>query len=219
MHLWNQPNGFYGSVPIVAGTVPLAVGAGLAAKLCKSDDIGVAYLGDGAIEEGVVSESLNLASLLSIPVLFVVENNLFSSHMHISERQPNASTCRFAEANDIEFELVDGNDICEVLEVSSRLIGNVRSTKKPAFIEAVTYRHYGHVDWRDDIDVGVNRSADDLVKWKQRDPIKRLKDSLIKNDLITNRNFDELYKEIISQAEAEWDRAHSADFPEKIFIG
>ena len=215
MHLWNQPNGFYGSVPIVAGTVPLAVGAGLAAKLCKSDDIGVAYLGDGAIEEGVVSESLNLASLLSIPVLFVVENNLFSSHMHISERQPNASTCRFAEANDIEFELVDGNDICEVLEVSSRLIGNVRSTKKPAFIEAVTYRHYGHVDWRDDIDVGVNRSADDLVKWKQRDPIKRLKDSLIKNDLITNRNFDELYKEIISQAEAEWDRAHSADFPEK----
>ena len=72
MHLWDQPNGFYGSVPIVSGTVSLAVGAGLAAKLQNSEDISVAYLGDGAIEEGVVHESLNLARIQNIPMIFVV---------------------------------------------------------------------------------------------------------------------------------------------------
>ena len=76
MHLWNQGVGFFGSVPIVAGTVALAVGAGLAAKLQKKADVAVAYLGDGAIEEGVVHESLNLARIQDIPVIFVLENNL-----------------------------------------------------------------------------------------------------------------------------------------------
>ena len=88
MHLWDQPNGFYGSVPIVSGTVPLAVGAALAAKLQAGGDVGVAYLGDGAVEEGVVHESLNLARMLKAPAIFVVENNIFASHMHISLRQP-----------------------------------------------------------------------------------------------------------------------------------
>ena len=75
MHLWDQPNGFYGSTPIVAGTVPLAVGAAIASKLQNKNDIGLAYLGDGAIEEGVVHESLNLARIQNAPMLFVVENN------------------------------------------------------------------------------------------------------------------------------------------------
>ena len=83
MHLWDGPNGFYGSVPIVGGTVPLAVGAALASKFQGKGDISVAYFGDGAIEEGVVHESLNLARQLQVPILFVCENNLFSSHMHI----------------------------------------------------------------------------------------------------------------------------------------
>ena len=73
MHMWDQPNGFYGSVPIVAGTVSLAVGAGLAAKMQKTGDIAVAYLGDGACEEGIVHESLNFARVYNVPILFVVE--------------------------------------------------------------------------------------------------------------------------------------------------
>lgn len=213
MHLWNQPEGFYGSVPIVAGTVPLAVGAGLAAKLTKTKDIGVAYLGDGAIEEGIVAESMNLSSALSIPVLFVVENNLFSSHMHISERQPAESTCRFALANKIEFELVDGNDVLEVLNSSSELIERVRVSGKPAFLEAVTYRHYGHVDWREDIDVGVNRSADDLMKWKKRDPILRLKKALINNEQITEIGYEKLFTDIKNRVVEDWENAVKSDYP------
>lgn len=174
MHLWDQPNGFYGSVPIVSGTVPLAVGAGLAAKLQGTSDVGVAYLGDGAVEEGVVHESLNLARMLKAPVLFVVENNLFASHMHISLRQPFEVTARFAAANDIPHAVVDGNDVVAVRNAAATLIANARAGGGAGFLEAVTYRWFGHVDWREDIDVGVNRSADEVSAWRKRDPVVRL---------------------------------------------
>jgi len=107
MHLYDQPSGFYGSVPIVAGTVSLAVGAAMAAKMQNTDDIGVAYIGDGAVEEGVVHESFNLAKIQKVPMLFVIENNLFASHMHISLRQSSDMISRFAIANDIPYKLVD----------------------------------------------------------------------------------------------------------------
>jgi TPP-dependent pyruvate/acetoin dehydrogenase alpha subunit len=191
MHLWDGANGFYGSVPIVAGSVPLAVGAALALKMQKSDSISVAYFGDGAIEEGVVHESLNLARQLKVPVLFVCENNLFSSHMHISQRQPFQSVARFPIANDIESEIVDGNNILDVEDVASKLIDIARKKKMPVFIEAITYRHFGHVDWHEDVDVGINRSSVDLKLWKLRDPIIRLKTALFKANLLTD---DELYK-------------------------
>ena len=122
MHLWDQESGFFGSVPIVAGTVALAVGAGLAAKMQRGGDVAVAYLGDGAVEEGVVHEALNLARIQGLPVLFVVENNLFASHMHISIRQPKDATARFAEANSIPCEILDGNDVVAVARASARAV-------------------------------------------------------------------------------------------------
>lgn len=182
MHLFSGANGFRGSVPIVAGTVPLAVGAGLASKLKGDGAIGVAYFGDGAMEEGVVHESLNAASTLKLPVLFVCENNLFSSHLHISERQPSWLNSRFAHANLVKAEIVDGNNISAVLDKAHKLIDFIRKTGRPAFLEAFTYRHYGHVDWREDIDVGVGRSSEDLMLWKGRDPILRLQAALGERD-------------------------------------
>lgn len=213
MHLWDQPNGFYGSVPIVAGTVPLAVGAGLAAKLEGSEDIGVAYFGDGAAEEGIVHESLNLASQLKIPVLFVCENNLFSSHMHISQRQPLQSVARFADANGIKNQIVDGNNLLDVQAASEELVGFIRSGEGPAFIEAVTYRQYGHVDWREDIDVGVNRSSEDLAVWKNRDPIRRLSEALITLNPELESVIENQSKELHSQVDSAWSEAELDPFP------
>ena len=213
MHLWDKPNGFYGSVPIVAGTVPLALGAGLAAKMDKNEDISISYLGDSALEEGVVQESLNIASLMNIPIIFVVENNLFGSHMDISNRQPFASTIRFAHAHGIECELVDGNDVIEMATISKKLIMNARKNNKPGYIESITYRWYGHGDWREDIDVGVNRSSDDLKNWKMRDPIKRLYKSMIEEKMISD---DELssYEELINnKIENSWQIATDKAYP------
>jgi pyruvate dehydrogenase E1 component alpha subunit len=103
-----------GSVPIVSGTVPLAVGAGLSAQMNGQKQIAVSYFGDGATEEGVFHESLNLASKFKLPVLFVCENNLFSSHLHITERQPFSSVLRFGDTNGIKNKRVDGNNIVAI---------------------------------------------------------------------------------------------------------
>jgi len=179
MHLYDQPSGFYGSVPIVAGTVSLAVGAAMAAKLQGTNDIGVAYIGDGAAEEGVVHESFNLAKMQQAPMLFVIENNLFASHMHISLRQPSDMISRFAVANEIPYKVVDGNDVVAVFNAAKQQIADMRAGKGPRLLELVTYRWYGHVDWRDDVDVGVDRSLDDIENWKARDPILRLSRAMI----------------------------------------
>ena len=205
MHLWDAANGFYGAVPIVAGTVSLAVGAGLAAKIQGSSDIGVSYFGDGAIEEGVVHESLNFAKTFNIPVLFVVENNMYASHMHVSERQPSNCISRFAVANEIPFSIVDGNDVLEMEKCSWDVIRNIRKGAGPALIEAVTHRQLGHVDWREDIDVGVRRSSHDLALWKLRDPIYRLERAMLECGLFESHFFEEAYESEMQSALMEWD--------------
>lgn len=215
MHLWDQPNGFYGSVPIVSGTVALAVGAALAAKLQGTDDIGVVYLGDGAMEEGVVHESLNLARIQQVPLLFVVENNLFASHMHVSLRQPTDVMCRFAEANRIDSLLVDGNDVVAVAEAACQLVGGIRAGKGPAFLELVTYRWYGHVDWREDIDVGVNRSLDDVRNWRDRDPIARLSTAMIAAQLWSAEREDAYSAGLDDAIAAAWERASNDPYPDE----
>jgi pyruvate dehydrogenase E1 component alpha subunit len=213
MHLWDQPNGFYGSVPIVSGTVPLAVGAALAAKMQGGGDVGVAYLGDGAMEEGVVHESLNLARMFKAPALFVVENNLFASHMHISLRQPKEATARFAAANDIPYEIIDGNDVVLVRAAAARLIDRARAGEGPGFLEAVTYRWYGHVDWREDIDVGVNRSSVDVEAWRKRDPIARLVAGLNALDLLDTQHFAVMEAEIALEVAEAWSQAQADAYP------
>ena len=214
MHLTDVKNGFAGSVPIVSGTLPLAMGAGFDAKFKGKNSIGVAYIGDGAMEEGIVHESLNLASVLEIPVLFVIENNLFSSHMHMSLRQPKLSTTRFAEANNIDSCVVDGNNFCEVYNQSKNLIENIRKTKKPKFLEAITYRHFGHVDFRRDIDVGVNRSKDDLENWMKRDPILRLEEEMIKKGFTNKANEEKFEEDLNLQIQESWIKATNDPYPD-----
>jgi pyruvate dehydrogenase E1 component alpha subunit len=183
MHLFAAEEGFAGSVPIVGGTVPLAVGASLAAKMDGQGDIGIAYFGDGACEEGVVHESLNLASVMNLPVLFVVENNLYASHLDIAVRQPNDRTARFAEAHAVEARVVDGNDVVAVAKAAGELIARARAGEGPGFLEAVTYRWRGHVGPDANIDVGLRRSAEEVAAWRKRDPISRLEASLLTRGL------------------------------------
>ena len=215
MHLWDQPNGFYGSAPIVAGTVPLAVGAGMAAKMQNKNDIGVAYIGDGAVEEGIVHESFNLAKVQNSPVLFVIENNMFASHMHISLRQPSDMISRFAVANDIPFKLVDGNDVVAVSNATEELVKDIRAGNGPKLIECVTYRWYGHVDWRDDVDVGVKRSMDDIENWKARDPILRLSNAMKSANMWDAEKEIELNDKLDSEIKVAWEKAMNDSYPSK----
>lgn len=185
MHLRADGTAFRGSVPIVAGTVPLAAGAALASKLRGDTHIGLAWFGDGACEEGVVHETLNLASTLQLPVVFVVENNLYASHLDIAQRQPSDSVARFARAHRIESHVVDGNDVTAVSHAAQALISRARAGHGPGFLEAVTYRWRGHVGPDENIDVGLRRSAAELAAWKSRDPIARLRRTLSESGITT----------------------------------
>ena len=214
MHLWAGTLGFAGSVPIVAGTVSLAVGAALAAKMDGRDDVAIVYLGDGAFEEGVVHESLNLASAMKLPVLFVAENNLFASHLHIDQRQPSDLLSRFAIANGIRNSLVDGNDVVQVSSHAQALITQCRQNRVPAFLEAVTYRWRGHVGPREDQDVGIDRQVD-LVNWKRRDPLARLAATLLTQMNVSQATIDQIVQTVVENIDTEWTGALGDPFANK----
>ena len=214
MHLYDTSIGFGGSVPIVGASVPIATGAALAAKKDNLGDIAVSYLGDSACEEGAVQESFNLASIMKLPVIFVVENNLFASHMHIDLRQPHNSTARFAEAHGIPFKVIDGNNLTDIYKASQEAVKHCRENKGPYFIEAMTYRWRGHVGPREDTDVGVMRK-DDLSKWKKRDPIRRLKDSLINENIFSENDFIEITNTIDKDLDEQWKKALKAPYPSR----
>lgn len=206
MHITAPSFGFVGSVPIVAGTIPIAVGAGLFAKHHTKDAIAVAFFGDGAVEEGVFHESMNFAATHGIPVLFLCENNIFSSHMHLTQRQPAASIARFAHANCIESRTVDGNDVAEVHRAARSLVHTSRTERKPTCLEVVTYRWRAHVGPPDDLEIGLYRSVD-LPRWRERDPIRRLARPLVCSGLIDDTWTDTEFERIDEELAQQWDRA------------
>jgi pyruvate dehydrogenase E1 component alpha subunit len=214
MHLYAPSVGFHGCVPLVGATIPIAVGAALAARMDGGSAIAVSYFGDGAAEEGVFHESLNLAAVQRLPILFVCENNLFSSHLDIFLRQPSDRIARFADAHAIRSLTVDGNDVLAVAAAARSLVDHARSGGGPAFLEAVTYRHRGHVGPNDDIDVGVRRTMSELASWKLCDPIKRLVAGMKSRNLIDEPELDALQREIrwkVAEARA---KAEAAPYPD-----
>ena len=213
MHLYAPDVGFKGSVPLVGATIPIAVGAALAAKFDRSDSVAVTYFGDGAAEEGVIHESLNFAANYELPILFVCENNLYSSHLDILLRQPSDRIARFGEAHCMETATVDGNDVLTVAETARRLIARAREGCGPAFLEAVTYRHCGHVGSKEDVDVGVRRTLSELKAWKKRDPIRRLFSGMAEIGLIDEIGFLSRVTERREEVRAYVQRAIDADYP------
>lgn len=213
MHLLGREVGFLGSVPLVGATIPIAVGAGLAARMDGEGAVAVTYFGDGASEEGVFHESLNLAATFSLPVLFVCENNLFSSHLDIDLRQPSDRVARFGEAHRMPAVTVDGNDVVATASAAAALIARARRCEGPAFLEAVTYRHRGHVGAREDTDVGVRRSLAEIKAWKARDPIQRLSRAMIDAGQLTQRALAELEESLRQRVSACCARAEAAPYP------
>jgi len=213
-HLICVEKNFGGSVPIVGGTIPIACGAALSMKLQNNNGIAIPFFGDGSTEEGVFHESLNLASIMQLPVCFIAENNLFASHLHILERQPEISLCRFAKAHSIKNIQLDGNDVISLYDNLKQIIDYVRNERCPYFVEVMTYRWKGHVGYREDLDVGVKRK-EDLTIWKtEKDPIKRL---LCVNEDLKNI-YSKLVCEIQQRIENAWDFAKKSDYADKDFL-
>ena len=168
MHLASPETGMLGASAIVAGTVPIAVGAALAAALRGSDDVSVAFFGDAGIEQGVTHESLAFAALRRLPVVFVCENNLYATLTPLSKRQVSADVWPRAVAHGLPGVSVDGNDVLAVYEAAAHAVARARAGDGPTFIEAKTYRWREHVGPNFDVELGYRTQAE-LDAWMARD--------------------------------------------------
>lgn len=213
MHLQDSSVGFEGSAPIVGATIPVAVGAALAAKMDGKGNVGIAYFGDGACEEGVLHESMNMAALYQLPMLFVCENNLYSSHLDIDLRQPADSMGRFASAHCMRHLTVDGNDVAAVARAAAQLVAAARAGEGPGFLEAVTFRWRGHVGPKEDIDVGVLRKPETLAAWKKRDPLVRLRAGMVTAVQLTDDEYQQYETQARAMVADAVSRARNAEYP------
>lgn len=167
MHLFDKATRFYGGSAIVAGGLPLAVGMALADKMRKRPCVTVCIFGDGAVAEGEFHESLNLAALWKLPVLFVCENNLYAmgTALERSESQTNLATK--AESYRIPSYQVDGMDVEAVSKASQQAISQIKNGEGPIFLECLTYRFRAHSMF----DAELYRSKAEVEEWKKKDPL------------------------------------------------
>ncbi len=215
MHLADFSIGILGESGIVASSVPVATGAALASKLKNEEFISLVFFGDGASNQGACHESMNLAALWKLPVIFVCENNQFAvttsykdsvSVDHISDR---------ASAYGMPGVLVDGQDALAMYEATSEAVDRARSGEGPTLIEGLTYRYEDHslglASVRRDQSY---RSDEEVEKWKKRDPIEVLKSNMINQDIITQKEFDQIQEEEKIGVEKAVDFARKSPFPE-----
>ena len=168
MHLTKAATGMLGSYAIVGSHLPMAVGAAWSARLRGTEQLAVAFFGDGATNIGAFHESLNLAAVWRLPVLFVCENNLYMEYTPIADvtAVPHPAADR-APAHGIPGEVVDGNDVVAVEEAVGRLARRARAGDGPAVLEAETYRHFGHSR----ADPAAYRPAEEVERWLKHDPL------------------------------------------------
>lgn len=212
MHLSDPEKRIMATSAIVGGTIPLAVGAGLALKFGKSRNISVVFFGDGAVDEGVFYESLNFAALKKLPVLFVCENNFYATNSPQRARQPLDNIFRKGEAFGIKGFRCDGNDAAGIFETSKRLIEKIRKGSGPYLMECRTYRWKGHVGPDCDFEKGC-RPKYELDAWLNKCPVIKLEARLLKKGFLTEakvRKFRHEIRGAVIKAEAF---AKKSDFP------
>jgi len=214
MHVIDPNIGMLGSAPIVAGTISLALGAALASKIRGDGRVAVSFFGDGASGEGVLCESLNFAALNKLPVLFVCENNLYATHMPISEIRVSPRIVDLARPFGIKGERVDGNDVLKVYEWASRTVEQCRQGNGPVFVEFLTYRMRGHVGPDDNIQGAHTdiRPKDEIEKWRKKDPVTRFERHLLANGFSDGR-FDEIRRSVVKEVDEALAFARNSPYP------
>ena len=213
MHLFDNDAGVLASVPIVASTIPLAVGAAMAFQQRGQDSLSVAFLGDGATEEGVFHESLNLASLHRLAVVFFVENNLYSVYTPLRERQPDRDIASYALAHSLPCESVDGNDVDLVEAAMKKAADRARAGDGPTLVVADTYRWLEHCGPNFDNDLGY-RTEGEYLQWRERCPIDLYRLRLIEGGIIDADQDRFLEESIESEIAEAFDVAKASPFPD-----
>jgi pyruvate dehydrogenase E1 component alpha subunit len=191
MHMFSREKAFYGGHGIVAAQVPIGAGLAFSHKYKNDGHVSVAYFGDGAVNQGQVYETFNMAALWKLPVIFIVENNKYG--MGTSQaRHAAGDLSKRGEAYGIPGKKVDGMDVIKVREAAEEAIAHARSGKGPMLLEMETYRYRGHSM----SDPAKYRSKEEVEEWRAHDPIEALRELMLKEKVLSEDGFKLIEREI-----------------------
>jgi len=198
MHIFDADTRFYGGNAIVGGGLPLAVGLALADKMQGRNRVSACFFGDGAVAEGEFHESLNLAALWKLPVLFVCENNLYAMGTALKYTESETDIHAKAASYGMASEAVDGMDVVAVEAAARRLADDIRDGKGPAFLECRTYRFRAHSMF----DAQLYRDKDEIEQWKQKGPVVRLTQWMRETGMLHEADVETIEREVAEEIDA-----------------
>jgi pyruvate dehydrogenase E1 component alpha subunit len=193
MHLSNMELGLLPTSAIIGGGMPVAAGAALSFQTRGTDDVAVAVFGDGATNIGAFHETLNLAAIWNLPIIFICDNNVYGEYSRIDITTPLEDLHVRGESYRMPHYAIDGMDIAAVQEGIQKAVDHARSGKGPTFIEAKTYRFSGHSR----ADLALYRPEGELEKWQARDPIKLTEEKLVKEKLVDAAQITKIKEETL----------------------
>jgi TPP-dependent pyruvate/acetoin dehydrogenase alpha subunit len=210
MHITDMQIGMLGANGIVAGGLPIALGAAYGvSKIYMTDQVVVAFFGDGATNEGPFHEVCNIAAAWDLPLILVCENNLYGVGTRLGSVAAKEDIAPRAVAYGIESEIVDGNNVIAVRAAVEQAVERARQGQGPSFIECKTWRHRGHFEGES----VVYRNEDEHNYWMERDPIRLLGDALIQNSIVSKAKLEELDAMIETEIDAAVQFAEESPFP------
>jgi len=209
MHIADFKIGMLGATAVVGAGLPIAVGAGLSAKLRKTDQVVACFFGEGASNQGTFHESINMASTWKLPVIFVCENNLYAMGTRQSRVMAIENVADRAGAYGIPGVVVDGNDVLAVYEATQKAVERARKGEGPTLIECKTYRHKGHSR----VDPAKYRPKEEVEEWLAKDPIKRFKEKLLQTNTLTESEIQQIEKEVSDEIEEAVKFAKESPYP------
>jgi 2-oxoisovalerate dehydrogenase E1 component len=213
MHLYDRKTGLFGTNGLVGGGLPSAVGAAISARHRGTDDVAVAYFGDGATNHAAFHESLNFAGVMRAPVVFVCENNLYATATALSQVTLNPEIATRAAAYGIPGVAVDGNDVAAVWQAAQEAIERARRGEGPTLIEAKTYRTVGHHEG--DPVVGIYRTQAEIDEWTRRCPVETFRRRIIEDyAVVTGREVDEIDARVDAEVARAIEFARSSPEPD-----
>jgi pyruvate dehydrogenase E1 component alpha subunit len=212
MHLYDIKRGFFGGWGIVGGHTALGLGLAFAAKYREEDRVTLCYLGDGAANAGVFFESLNMAGLWDLPIVFIIENNEFAMGTRLEHHAADTELWKRGLPFGIESERVDGMDVLQVYSDAARIVDRVRQEGKPHLVEVMNYRFAGHGAADNDRQLYRTREEEELNM--KRDPIKRLEQVLLERNLMTRETMEAIDEELTQKVDEIYEKADASPFPE-----
>ena len=210
MHIADFSVGMLGATAVVGAGLPIAVGAGLSAKLRKTSQVVACFFGEGASNQGTFHESINMASVWALPVVFVCENNLYAMGTRQSRIMSVQNVADRAAAYGIPGVMVDGNDVLVVYEAARTAVERARAGKGPTLIECKTYRHKGHSR----VDSGKYRPKEEVEEWLGKDPIKRFRQAMLGNGILTQTELEHVEQEVADEVADAVKFALDSPYPE-----